>query len=126
VTRTANELGTPQRAIRGEELPGSQPLELPGLGLVREGSDPNLTGLMGYLLLRHDERGKTWGQRIVEVWIVEALNGNPRAIVDILDRTEKGPPGRTPDVVAAPSIDDRIASKILEIVCDRGEEATGD
>jgi hypothetical protein len=58
--------------------------------------------------------------------IVDALEGSPQAIEDTLDRTEKGQLARASAAAVLPSIDDGTASKILEVPCGRGEDATGD
>lgn len=117
---------TPRRAGTWWPVFAAPALDLRTLGLLEEGGVLNLTGVLCHLLALEDGLGKSWGQRLVEIWIAGALNGNPRAIEDILDRTEKGRPARTSAAAAPPAIDDEMASKILEVLCGRGEDATGD
>jgi len=102
------------------------PLDLQAVGLIEEGGIVNLTGVLSRLLLEEDEGGKTRAQQMVEGWITDALEGNPRAIEDIFDRTEKGRLARASAPAATPSIDDGTASKILEVLCGRGEDAAGE
>lgn len=104
---------------------GAPPLDLRALGLVEEGGALNLTGVLCQLLVVEDGERKTWAQRMAEVWIVDALGGNPRAIEDILDRTDEGRPARASTATVPPPIDDATASKILEVLCGRGEDAAG-
>jgi hypothetical protein len=110
----------------GAQVFAAPALDLRALGFLDEGGALSLTGVLCHLLALQDSLGKSWGQRLVEIWIAGALNGNPRAIEDILDRTEKGRPARMSAAVAPPAIDDEMASKILEVLCGRGEDATGD
>jgi hypothetical protein len=100
-------------------------LDPQGLGLLEESGALDMTGMIGHLLLVEDGERKTWAQRMAELWIVQALRGNARAIEDILDRMEKGRVARTSATAAAPpAIDDETARKILEILSGPGEEAT--
>jgi hypothetical protein len=125
VTKTSNAPSLPLGPGFPEQLPGSWPLDLRSLGLVEESGALDMTGMIGHLLLVEAEGGKTWAQRMGELWIVEALRGNARAIEDILDRMEKGRVARTSATAAAtPTIDDETARKILEILSGPGEEAT--
>jgi hypothetical protein len=111
---------------RTKQLFGAGPIDLQALGFLEEGGALNLTGVLCRLLVVEDGQGKTWAQRMAEVWVVDALEGNPRAIEDILDRIEKGRLARASAAAVLPSIDDGTASKILEVLCGRGEDATGD
>lgn len=84
----------------------------------------DLTALLQHLLIERSDTGKTWAQRLVEGWINDAVEGNPKAIVDILDRTEKRRAAAASAAVALPPINDEIAGKILEILSGSGEVAT--
>jgi hypothetical protein len=127
VTRAASGPGAAVGEGPIKQLFGAGRLDLRALGLLEEGGALNLTGVLCRLLVVEDGQGKTWAQRMAEVWVVDALEGNPRAIEDILDRIEKGRLARASAAAAVlPSIDDGTASKILEVLCDRGEDATGD
>jgi hypothetical protein len=101
------------------------PLDLRGLGLLGEGGALDMAGMIGHLLLGEDGGRKTWAQRMGELWIVEAIKGNARAIEDILDRTGEVRVARTSAAAAAPpAIDDETARKVLEILSGSGEDAT--
>lgn len=67
-----------------------EPLELRPTGHPEGSVDVNLTGLLCRLLALPGDKGKTWAQKVVEGWIGNAVTGEPRAIVDIFDRTGKG------------------------------------
>jgi hypothetical protein len=126
VSRISGEAEVAPRDSLAAQIFAAGALNLRALGLLEEGGVLNLTGVLCHLLALEDGSGKSWGQRLSEIWIASALSGNPRAIEDILDRTDKGRPARTSAAVAAPGIDDQTASKILEVLCGRGEDATGD
>jgi hypothetical protein len=125
VARIDAEPGSTSKEDRGARL-GARPLDLRALGLLEDDGALNLTDVLCRLLVVADGAGKTWAQRLIEGWIVDALDGNHRAIEDILDRTEKGRLARAPAGDTIPPIDDETASKILEALCGRGDDATGD
>lgn len=124
MSRPPTEPGSCVGQDRGGRL-GAGPLDLRALGLIEADDAPDMTGLLCSLLALQDKEGKTWAQKMVEGWIADALDGNPRAIEDIFDRTEKGRLARASAVTAPPSIDEGTASKILEVLCDRGDDETG-
>ena len=113
--------GDGSKAGGGRQLDGVGPLDLRALGLLDEGGGVDLAGLLGRLLLAEDAGGKTRAQLVVEGWITDAVGGNPRAVEDILDRTEKGRQSRTSSPAAIPPIDAGTASKILEVLCGAGD-----
>jgi hypothetical protein len=114
-------------AVREGKLPnvlGAGPLDLRAIGSSEDDFHLDLTGQLRRLLVLCNDEGKTWAQQMAEGWIVDAVEGDPRAIVDIFDRIEKR---RTAEVSAAadlPPIDDETAVKILEIISGSGEVAT--
>jgi hypothetical protein len=126
VTRAATGPGAAVGEGRSKQLFGAGRLDLRALGLLEEGGALNLTGVLCRLLVVEDGQGKTWAQRMAEVWVVDALEGNARAIEDILDRIERGRPARASAAAVLPPIDEVTASKILEVLCGRGEGAAGD
>lgn len=126
VPRNRKEVTTAPGADAAKQVPGAGPLDLRALGLLGEGGALDLTGLMNRILLVEDGAGKSWAQRMVEVWIVEALEANPRAIEDIFDRAEKVRLARESMAAGPSSIDDETAGKILEVLCGSGEVATSD
>ena len=101
-----------------------EPLDLQALGCSEDGVDLDLTALLRCLLVRPGPGGKTWAQQIVERWIADAKNGNPKAIVDIIDRTDKRRTAEASATADLPPIDVETAGKILEIICGSGQVAT--
>lgn len=126
VPRASSQPASPSGEGAGRQLAGVGILDLPSLGLLDEGGGPDLTGLLCHLLGAKDDKGKTWGQRMVEGWVFDAVEGNPRAIEDILDRIEKWRLARASTPDASPSLGEASLSKILEALCDRGEDEEGD
>lgn len=123
---TAAKTGADSKDGRARELEGLGPLDLRALGFIEEDGAVNVTGLLFRLLSEKDTHGKSWIQRLAEGWIRDAVDGNPRAAEDILDRTEKGWAARAAARSAVPSIDDGTASEILEVLSDCGADAAGD
>jgi len=70
-------------------------------------------------------KGTTWAQQLTDAWIGDALGGNFRAIQEIVERID-GDPTRASSPVAAPTIDEHTASKILEILCDPNDDLPSD
>jgi hypothetical protein len=126
MSRAAKESDAAPREEQVTKRLQAGPLDLQALGLLEDGVALDLTGLLCHLLTLQDSEGKTWAQRIVEGWLFDALEGEPRAIEDILDRTEKGRLARASAIAVLPPIDEGTANKILEILCGRGDDATGD
>jgi hypothetical protein len=115
-------------AVREGKLPdvlGAEPLDLRSIGHSEDDFDIDLTGLLRRLLSGHNARKKTHAQQLVEGWIVDALEGDPKAIVDIIDRTEKRRAAEVSAAAALPPIDDVTAGKILEIISGPCDVATG-
>jgi hypothetical protein len=114
--------------VREGRLPdvlGAEPLDLRTLGRSEDDFDLDLTGLLRRLLIGCNAHEKTWAQQLAEGWIVDALEGDPRAIVDIIDRTEKRRAAEVSAAAAQPPIDDATAGRILEIISGSGDVATG-
>ncbi len=114
-------------AVREGKLPdvlGAEPLDLRTIGTSEDDFDLDLTALLRRLLVGCNHRKKTWGQQIIEGWIVDALEGDPKAIMDIIDRIEKRRLAAASTAATLPPIDDETASKVLEIICGSGEVAT--
>ena len=92
-------------------------MDLRTLGGSEGDVDLNLPALLRRLLIAADKQGKTWAQWLLEGLVIDALEGNLRAIEEVLDRAEKGrPAGNSADATLSP-IDDQTAIKILEILC---------
>jgi hypothetical protein len=102
-----------------------EPLELRPTGHPEGSVDVNLTGLLCRLLALPDDKGKTWAQKVAEGWIANAVTGEPRAIVDIFDRTGKGRPAEAPVAEAPQQVKGRTISEILEVLSrDRQDPAS--
>jgi hypothetical protein len=125
VARTMDQRGDAVREGKLPDVLGAEPLDLRSIGPSEDDVALDLTGLLRRLLAGCNTTGKTWAQQLVEGWVVDALEGDPKAIVDILDRTEKRRAAEASAAAALPPIDDEIAGKILEIICGSGEVATG-
>ncbi len=101
------------------------PLELRPTGHPEGTVDVNLTGLLCRLLALPGDKGKTWAQKMAEVWIDAAVTGDPRAILDIFDRTGKAYTSRESAADPPPPIDDQTASEVLEVIGGDGEDPAG-
>ena len=115
-------------AVREGKLPdvlGAEPLDLRAIGDSEDDFNLDLTGLLRRLLTGYGRNKKTHAQQLVEGWIVDALEGEPKAIVDIIDRTEKRRAAEVSAAAALPPIDDATAGKILEIISGPGDVTTG-
>jgi hypothetical protein len=124
LAKTTEQRGDVVREGRIPVLPGAVALDLRTLGTSKDDVDLDLTALLRCILVGRHVRGKTWAQLVAEGWIVDALEGNPRAIEDILDRTEKGRLAAALQADACPPIDDETVGQILEILCGSGDVAT--
>jgi hypothetical protein len=125
VARTTDQRGDAVREGKLPDVLGAEALDLRSIGRSPDDFAPDLTGLLLRLLSGCNADKKTWAQQLAEGWIVDALEGEPRAIVDILDRTEKRRAAEASAAAALPPIDDDIAGKILEIISGSGEGAAG-
>jgi hypothetical protein len=124
VARSSDQRGD---AVRGGKLPdvlGAEPLDLRMIGSSEDDFNLDLTALLPRLLVVRSDKGKMWGQHIVEGWIVDALEGDPKAIMDIIDRTEERRAAQASAAAKLAPIDDETAGKILEIISGSGEVAT--
>jgi hypothetical protein len=124
VARNAEQRGN---AVRDGHLPdvlGAEPLDLRAIGSSEDDFHLDLTGLLRRLLIVRNDQGKMWGQQMVEGWVVDALEGDPKAITDIIDRTEKRRVAQASAAAELSPIDDETAGKILEIISGPGEVAT--
>jgi hypothetical protein len=113
-------------AVRGGKLPdvlGAEPLDLRAIDSSEDDVALDLTALLCRLLAGCNDEGKTWAQQLVEGWIVDGLEGEPRAIADIFDRTEKRRLAAASAASTLPPMDDETAGKILEIIGGSGEVA---
>ncbi len=99
-----------------------EPLELRPTGHPEGSVDVNLTGLLCRLLALPGDKGKTWAQKVVEGWIGNAVTGEPRAIVDIFDRTGKGRPAEAPAAEAPQQVKGQTISEILEVLSRDGQD----
>jgi hypothetical protein len=97
------------------------PLELRPTGHPEGTVDVNLTGLLCRLLALPGDKGKTWAQKVAEVWIDTAVTGDPRAILDIFDRTGKGRPAEAPAAEAPQQVEGQTISEILEVLSRDGQ-----
>ena len=107
-------------------LPGVEPVDLRTLGGPEGDVDLNLAALLRRLLIVADDEGKTWAQWLLEGLVVDALEGNLRAVEQVLDRAEKRRPAEDPAGAALPPIDDRTVTKILEVLCGSPERPASD
>ena len=123
---TLDKSGADSQKAKATRGLGAKPLELKKLCFLGDDGSLDLTGVLCHLLVVENDAGKTWGQRIVEGWIHDAEQGNPRAIEDILDRNDKRWLNRSSDSAAPPAIDDSTVSRILEVLSGRGDVATSD
>ena len=127
MAKTTEQRGDLVREDRLPDVLGAPPLDLRTLGTSEDEVALDMTALLRRLLVgRHATKGKTWAQFVAEGWVVDALEGNPRAIEDLFDRTEKRRLAGASAAEAPPSIDDETADKVLEVLCGSGEVATGD
>jgi hypothetical protein len=115
--------------VRDDQIPdvlGAPPLDLRTLGSPEDDVDLDMTALLRRLLFVRNKKGKTWVQLMAEGWIVDALEGSPKAIEDIFDRIEKARHARASAAVGLPPIDDDTACKILEVLSGSGGGAIGE
>jgi hypothetical protein len=122
VPRTASKTGIAAGEGRDRQLAGVGILELRPTGDPEGTVDVNLTGLLCRLLALPGNKGKTWAQLVAEGWISDAVTGDTRATMDIFDRTGKACPSRESAADVPPPINDQTASKVLEVLCDDGED----
>jgi hypothetical protein len=87
------------------------------------------TGLTDHLRCRLCQvgldNGKTFSQELIDAWIGEALGGNFRALQEIIERID-GASSRASNASAPPTIDEHMAGKILEILCDPNDDLPSD
>ncbi len=108
------------------EIPGAPSLDLRTLGNSKDDIDLDLAALLRRLLSGCNFQGKSWIQFVAEGWVVDALEGSPKAIEDIFDRIEKARLARAAATDAVLPIDDEMASKVLGFLSDSQVGATGD
>jgi hypothetical protein len=125
LAKTTEQRGDRVREGRIPDVLGAPPLDLWTLGTSEDEVALDMTALLRRLLVGRHDGGKTWAQLVSEGWIVDALEGNPRAIEDIFGRIEKGRLAAASAAEARPPIDDETAGKVLEVLCGSGEVATG-
>ena len=124
--RTTAKKGADLSGDGARQLDGVGPLELRPTGHPEGSVDVNLTGLLCRLLALPDDKGKTWAQKVAEGWIDDAVTGDPRAILDIFDRTGKGRPAEASAADAPPQIKEQTASEILEVLGGDGQDPASD
>ena len=115
--------------MRDDRIPdvlGAPPLDFRTLGSPEDDVDLDMTALLRRLLVVRNKKGKTWVQLMAEGWIVDALEGSPKAIEDIFDRIEKARHARASAAAGLPPIDDETACKILEVLSGSGGVAIGE
>ncbi len=120
---------------RGEALRDGRVPELPGVGVIdprdpegrAEGDLLDLSSLLKRLLLAAEKDGsKTWAQRLLEGWIVGALEGDHKVVDGIFDRCQVSRPSAAAADERPLLVDERTAGTILETLCDsRQGEASG-
>lgn len=120
---------TPQRGDTLKDgligLSGVEPVDLRTLDDPDNDVDLNMPALLRRLLVAGTE-GKTWAQWLLEGLVIDALEGNPRAVQEVLDRTEqRRPTGNSADA-ALPPLDDQAVTKILEVLCGSPERPASD
>ena len=71
------------------------------------------------------DNGKTFSQELIDAWIGEALGGNFRALQEIVERIDGGSIHAS-NASAPPTIDEHMAGKILEILCDPNDDLPSD
>ncbi len=113
------------REDRTPDVLGFEPVDLRTLGTSEDEVALDMTALLRRLLVGRNKWGKTWAQVMAEGWVVDAVEGSPKAIEDILDRIEKARLAGASAAAALPPIDDETVDKVLELLCGPGEVATG-
>jgi hypothetical protein len=126
LSKTTEQRGDLVREDRLPDVLGAPPLDLRTLGTSEDEVALDMTVLLRRLLVGRHVRGKTWGQFVAEGWVVDALEGSPRAIEDIFDRTEKKRLAGASAAVGLPPIDDETACKILEVLSGSARVAIGE
>jgi hypothetical protein len=126
LARIVEQRGDAVKEGRLPDVVGAEPLDLGALSTSEDDADLDLTALLRLLLFVCNDKRKTWAQQLVEGWIVDGLEGDPRAIVDVLDRAEWRRAAKASATAALPPLDGATASKIVEVLCGHGEGATGD
>jgi hypothetical protein len=98
----------------------------PASNTLGDGSQINLTDILRRRLTWIDaSNGVSCGERVIEVLITAALNGNLRALQDILDRVEADAPPPLPGAgafMSLPEFDEYRARKILEAARDDDDD----
>jgi hypothetical protein len=122
--RTNEQRGDAVREGRLPQLPGVGPVDLRMIGNPENDIDLNLPALLRHLLAGNADHGKSWAQLMAEGWVVDALEGNHRAVENVFDHSQTKRPAEASAAEAYSPIDDAMASKILEFLCDTGNEAT--
>jgi hypothetical protein len=125
LAKAVEQRGDLVREGRIPDVLGFGPLDLRSLGRSEDEAALDMTALLRRLLVGRNDGGKTWAQFVAEGWVVDALEGSPKAIEDILDRIEKGRLAGASAAAALPPIDDETAGKVLELLCVSGEVAAG-
>ncbi len=86
-----------------------------------------LTELLRSRLSQVDElTNSTWADRLIEVWIDQALKGNFRALQEILARTEGDRSRQEVEGGDQIRIGERTAIKILEALCEDNDDLPRD
>ncbi|MHB1556499.1 MAG: hypothetical protein ACYC61_03345 [Isosphaeraceae bacterium] len=120
---------------RGEALRDGRVPQLPGTGVIdprdravlAEAHALDLRALLRRLLIEAETPGsKTWAQRVLEGWIVDAIEGDTRVVDGIFVRSEVDRPAAEAADETPLIVDERTTSTILEVLCgSRPGEASG-
>jgi hypothetical protein len=106
------------RTLVEAEASGGQAPALP-----EDEAQLSLTRLLRRQLSQVDTNSnRTWAQRVIEVWILEALEGNFRALQEILERVDGDPAGRVPAAPGPSLLEESTACRILEAICDPDDD----
>jgi hypothetical protein len=114
------------REGRIPDVLGLGPLDLRSLGRSEDEAALDMTALLRRLLVGRNDKEKTWAQVMAEGWVVDALEGSPKAIEDIFDRIDKGRLAGASAAAGLPPLDDETACKILEVLSGSGGDAMGE
>ncbi len=124
MARSNDQRGEALRDGRVPQLPGAGALDLRAPDALADGAILDLAALLRRLLIGVEAHtGKSWAQRLLEGWIVDALDGDPKAMDGILTRGEVDRPAAAKADESPAPVDDRTARKILEVLCGSGPDA---
>jgi hypothetical protein len=124
MARSMDQRGDAVKEGRLPDVLGVETLDLRTVGDPENDVELNLPALLRHLLARRNNHGKTWAQLLIEGWIVDALEGNFRALEEVLDRAGTGRPSGASAADDFSPLDDAMISKIVEALCETGEDAT--